>query len=242
MFAGKDALAADNQELKNIRRNMQVIFQDPVGSLNPRKKVLSIIEEPMRIHRMLPGPEIRDRAYSLMEMVGLGRQMADRYPHEFSGGQRQRICIARALAINPKLVICDEPVSSLDVSIQAQVLNLLTDLKEQMGLSYLFISHDLSVVGYLSDRVAVMYMGKIVELSSAKDIFIKPLHPYTHRLLDAVPSIKNRGKRFVIRDEALKVLSGCDFFPRCPEAIERCRVEKPVLVEKFPGHRVSCFL
>jgi oligopeptide/dipeptide ABC transporter ATP-binding protein len=242
LFAGKDALAADNRELKNIRRNMQVIFQDPVGSLNPRKKVLSIIEEPMHIHRMLPGPEIRDRAFSLMEMVGLGKQMADRYPHEFSGGQRQRICIARALAINPRLIICDEPVSSLDVSIQAQVLNLLTDLKEQMGLSYLFISHNLSVVGYLSDRVAVMYMGKIVELSLAKDIFISPLHPYTRRLLDAVPSIKNRGKRFVIRDIEPQGSEGCDFFSRCPEAIEHCRDEKPVLVEKFPGHRVSCFL
>ncbi len=242
IFSGKDALAAGKQELRNIRRNMQVIFQDPAGSLNPRKRVLSIIEEPMRIHRMLPVPEIRNRAFSLMEMVGLGRQMADRYPHEFSGGQRQRICIARALAINPELVICDEPVSSLDVSIQAQVLNLLTDLKERMGLSYLFISHNLSVVGYLSDRVAVMYMGKIIELSSAGDIFDRPLHPYTRRLLDAVPSIRNRGKRFVIRDEALKMPSGCDFFSGCPDALERCRDEKPVFVEKFPGHRVSCFL
>jgi oligopeptide/dipeptide ABC transporter ATP-binding protein len=242
MFAGKDALAANNKELKNIRRDMQVIFQDPFGSLNPRQKVLSIIEEPMRIHKMLSRPEIRDRAFSLMEMVGLDRQMAERYPHEFSGGQRQRICIARALAINPRIIICDEPVSSLDVSIQAQVLNLLTDLKEQMGLSYLFISHDLSVVGYLSDRVAVMYMGKIVELASAKDIFARPLHPYTRRLLDAVPSIKNRGKRFVIKDVSLQASSGCDFFSRCPEAIVRCRDEKPVLGEKSPSHRVSCFL
>jgi oligopeptide/dipeptide ABC transporter ATP-binding protein len=242
LFSGKDALEASPQELRYIRKNMQVIFQDPFGSLNPRKKVLSIIEEPMRIHRMVPKPEIRARAFSLMEKVGLDRQMSERYPHEFSGGQRQRICIARALAINPKLVICDEPVSSLDVSIQAQVLNLLTDLKEQMGLSYLFISHDLSVVGYLSDRVAVMYMGKIVEVAASKDIFNSPLHPYTRCLLDAVPSIKNRGKKPVIRDAFIKTLSGCDFFSRCPVSTRRCRDEKPVLEEKLPAHRVSCFL
>ena len=242
VFSGKDALAANNQELKNIRRNMQVIFQDPFGSLNPRKKVLSIIEEPIRIHKMLPKSEIRARAFSLMEKVGLDRQMSDRYPHEFSGGQRQRICIARALAINPKLVICDEPVSSLDVSIQAQVLNLLTDLKEQMGLSYLFISHDLSVVGYLSDRVAVMYMGKIVEDATSKDIFHSPLHPYTRCLLDAVPSIKNRGKKPVIKDAFIKTLSGCDFFSRCPDSIGRCKDEKPDLEEKSKSHRVSCLL
>jgi oligopeptide transport system ATP-binding protein len=241
-FSGRNALTASSRELKDIRRNMQVIFQDPFGSLNPRKKVISIIEEPIRIHKMLPKSEIRDRAFSLMEMVGLGRHMADRYPHEFSGGQRQRICIARALAINPRLVICDEPVSSLDVSIQAQVLNLLTDLKERMGLSYLFISHDLSVVGYLSDRVAVMYMGKIVELSSSRDIFERPLHPYTRCLLDAVPSIKNRGKMPAIKDAFIKNLSGCDFFSRCPYATGRCRDEKPELGEKSPGHRVSCFL
>ncbi len=241
-FSGRDALSANARELKEIRRSMQVIFQDPFGSLNPRKKVISIIEEPIRIHRMLPKSEIRDRAFSLMEMVGLGRHMADRYPHEFSGGQRQRICIARALAINPRLVICDEPVSSLDVSIQAQVLNLLTDLKERMGLSYLFISHDLSVVGYLSDRVAVMYMGRIVELSSSRDIFERPFHPYTRCLLDAVPSIKNRGKMPVIKDALIRNLSGCDFFPRCPYSIGRCRDEKPELGEKYPGHRVSCFL
>lgn len=241
-FSGRDALRANARELKEIRRSMQVIFQDPFGSLNPRKKILSIIEEPIRIHRMFPKSEIRDRAFSLMEMVGLGRHMADRYPHEFSGGQRQRICIARALAINPRLVICDEPVSSLDVSIQAQVLNLLTDLKERMGLSYLFISHDLSVVGYLSDRVAVMYMGRIVEFSSAEDIFERPLHPYTRCLLDAVPSIRNRGKRPAIKDTSVMNLTGCDFFSRCPYATGRCRDEKPELEEKSPGHRVSCFL
>jgi oligopeptide/dipeptide ABC transporter ATP-binding protein len=242
VFSGRDALTANARELKEIRRSMQIIFQDPFSSLNPRKKVLSIIEEPIRIHRMLPKSEIRDRAFSLMEMVGLGRHMADRYPHEFSGGQRQRICIARALAINPRLVICDEPVSSLDVSIRAQVLNLLTDLKERMGLSYLFISHDLSVVGYLSDRVAVMYMGRIVELSSAGDIFKRPLHPYTRLLIDAVPSIRNRGKRPAIKDASIMNTSGCDFFSRCPYAVERCRDEKPELGEKSPGHRVSCFL
>jgi oligopeptide/dipeptide ABC transporter ATP-binding protein len=241
-FSGRDALAASPQELRYIRRNMQVIFQDPFGSLNPRKKVLSIIEEPIRIHKMVPKSEIRARAFSLMEKVGLDRQMADRYPHEFSGGQRQRICIARALAINPRLVICDEPVSSLDVSIQAQVLNLLTDLKEQMGLSYLFISHDLSVVGYLSDRVAVMYMGKIVEIASSKDIFNSQLHPYTRCLFDAVPSIRNRGKKPVIKDAFGKTLYGCDFFSRCPVSTSRCRDEKPVLEEKLPAHRVSCFL
>jgi oligopeptide/dipeptide ABC transporter ATP-binding protein len=244
IFSGHNALKADRQELKTIRRGMQIIFQDPFGSLNPRQKVLSIIEEPMRVHKTDTNENIRKRAYSLMDMVGLAAQMATRYPHEFSGGQRQRICIARALAINPKLIICDEPVSSLDVSIQAQILNLLTDIKTQFGLSYLFISHDLSVVGYLSDRVAVMYLGRIVEIADAKDIFSSPLHPYTKGLLDAVPSIRNKGRRLELKAaETIQGMdTGCDFYARCPVSSERCRHAKPELEEKQAGHESACFL
>jgi len=243
IFSGHDALKASTQELKALRRSMQIIFQDPFGSLNPRQKVLSIIEEPMRIHKTDTKENIRKRAYSLMDMVGLSIQMATRYPHEFSGGQRQRICIARALAINPRLIICDEPVSSLDVSIQAQILNLLTDLKNELGLSYLFISHDLSVVGYLSDRVVVMYRGRFVEIAAAKDIFSSPLHPYTKCLLDAVPTLKNKGKKIEVKpaDTAHGMDYGCDFFARCSVSTDPCSQSKPVLEEKRPGHLAACF-
>ena len=186
-FDGMDVLQAKGETLKKFRRGMQVIFQDPFGSLNPRKKILSIIEEPMIVHKTGNKAEIRERVLLLLDMVGLSPDMLGRYPHEFSGGQRQRICIARALAINPKLIICDEPVSALDVSIQAQVINLLTDLQAQFKLSYLFISHDLAVVGYLSHRIAVMYQGRIVELAPSQAIFDNPLHPYTRCLMAAVP-------------------------------------------------------
>jgi len=229
------------------RRGMQVVFQDPFGSLNPRMKVRDIIEEPMIVHRTGPRAWIGRRAEELASMVGLDGELLRRYPHEFSGGQRQRICIARALAIEPRVVILDEPVSSLDVSIQAQVINLLTDLQERLRLSYLFISHDLSVIGYLSHRVAVMEKGRIVELARCEDIFDDPLHPYTKALLEAVPDIE--GPRFSPAvtsrpdpDQEGHDLSGCVHAAVCPGARPRCSRERPVLVEVKPGHFAACHL
>jgi len=242
-FDGIDCLTARGQDLMRIRRGMQVVFQDPFGSLNPRKKIGDIIEEPMRIHRTGSAAQIRARARELMTQVGLNADMLARYPHEFSGGQRQRICIARALAIEPKLLICDEPVSSLDVSIQAQVINLLTDLKAELGLASIFISHDLSVVGYISQRVAVMYRGRIVELAPTEAIFSAPLHPYTMLLLDAAPSITRRKHLPVMPERANDPPGqGCAFAPRCPRVMEVCRSAVPTLEERSPGHRTACFL
>jgi len=242
-FDGIDCIKARGKDLMRIRRGMQVVFQDPFGSLNPRKKIGDIIEEPMRIHRTGSAAQIRARARELMTQVGLNADMLARYPHEFSGGQRQRICIARALAIEPKLLICDEPVSSLDVSIQAQVINLLTDLKAELGLASIFISHDLSVVGYISQRVAVMYRGRIVELAPTEAIFSAPLHPYTMLLLDAAPSITRRKHLPVMPERANDPPGqGCAFAPRCPRVMEVCRSAVPTLEERSPGHRTACFL
>jgi len=242
-FDGIDCLKAEGQDLMRIRRGMQVVFQDPFGSLNPRKKIGAIIAEPMRIHRTGSEAQIRTRAQELMTKVGLNAAMLGRYPHEFSGGQRQRICIARALAIKPKLLICDEPVSSLDVSIQAQVINLLTDLKTELALASIFISHDLSVVGYISQRVAVMYRGRIVELAPTHAIFSAPLHPYTILLLDAVPSITRRGRPATLTERTNDDTTyGCPFAPRCPRVMEACRSAGPELEERSPGHFVACFL
>jgi oligopeptide/dipeptide ABC transporter ATP-binding protein len=246
VFDGMDVLQAKGENLKKVRRGMQVIFQDPFGSLNPRKRILSIIEEPMIVHKTGNKAEIRDRVLRLIDMVGLSPDMLGRYPHEFSGGQRQRICIARALAINPKLIVCDEPVSALDVSIQAQVINLLRDLQAQFKLSYLFISHDLAVVGYLSHRIAVMYRGSIVELAPSRAIFDNPLHPYTRCLMAAVPEasagVHESSSLPVPADLAgIQSRTGCPYRPSCPEAMNECSSERPVLKEVQEGHFVACF-
>jgi oligopeptide transport system ATP-binding protein len=245
-FDGMDVLQAKGETLKKFRRGMQVIFQDPFGSLNPRKKILSIIEEPMIVHKIGNKAEIRERVLLLLDMVGLSTDMLGRYPHEFSGGQRQRICIARALAINPKLIICDEPVSALDVSIQAQVINLLTDLQARFKMSYLFISHDLAVVGYLSHRIAVMYQGRIVELAPSQAIFDNPLHPYTRCLMAAVPEALTQAQKSMSLQMPADLAyiqnqTCCPYKPSCPKAMNECTLERPELKEAEAGHFVSCF-
>jgi len=245
IFDGTDVSRATGETLQKVRRSMQVIFQDPFGSLNPRKKVRAIIEEPMIVHRTATKAEIAERAVQLIAMVGLNADMLNRYPHEFSGGQRQRICIARALAINPKLIICDEPVSALDVSIQAQVINLLTDLQKEFSLSYLFISHDLAVVGYLSHRIAVMYRGRIVELAPADRIFDNPVHPYTKCLMAAVPEVSAgvQGKRvtgLALDISDVGTLTGCPYSAGCSRAMEECFKTRPGLKLVESGHWAAC--
>ncbi len=248
-FQGTDVTALDNEQLGSLRRDMQIIFQDPFASLNPRMTVGSIISEALIIHGLAKTRQEReDRVVELLETVGLNADQMRRFPHEFSGGQRQRIGIARALAVSPKLVVCDEPVSALDVSIQAQVVNLLEDLQEKFGLTYLFIAHDLSVVEHTSDRVAVMYLGRIVEIASARDLYTNPLHPYTEALLSAVPipdpTVKR--KRIMLQGDVpnpLRPPSGCHFHTRCPIAkASPCQDVVPQLREVTPGHWVSCHL
>ena len=235
----------DQNELHQIRMNMQMIFQDPYSSLNPRFTLLQLVGEPLLVNGVAKGAELQDRVAELMRVVGLRPEYMTRYPHAFSGGQRQRIGVARALALNPQLVVCDEPVSALDVSVQAQTLNLLQDLQEQFGLTYLFISHDLSVVEHISDRVVVMYVGKLVEHARTEELFYHPKHPYTEALLSAVPKPdpRNRSTPIVLEGDVADPAnppSGCYFHPRCRFCIDKCKTETPHLREIAPEHFVSC--
>jgi len=244
-FDGRDVTAMGKRELRELRREMQIIFQDPNASLNPRMKIGDIIAEPLVIHRIGNRKEQRDRVASLLGKVGLDPDYMKRYSHEFSGGQLQRIGVARALALNPKLIIADEPVSALDVSVQAQVVNLLQDLQKEFGLTYLFISHGLAVVEHISTRVAVMYLGRIVEIADAKDLYLNPLHPYTQALLSAIPipDPKEKRDRIILKGDvptSRNPPSGCRFRTRCPMAIDECARIDPELREISPGHSAAC--
>lgn len=245
LFEGKDIVGLPNSEMQPLRREMQIIFQDPYASLNPRLSVRSIIAEPLKIHKIGDKASQNAKVEDLLSKVGLDPKYADRYPHEFSGGQRQRIGIARALALNPKLIICDEPVSALDVSVQAQVVNLLQELQDEFGLTYLFISHGLAVVEHISDRVAVMYLGKIVEICDADKLYEDPLHPYSQALLSAIPipDPKHKRDRIVLKGDVptpINPPSGCRFRTRCPIAIEECSRIDPELRELKTGHFAAC--
>lgn len=247
IFEDNDISGLGSRKLRPYRRDMQIVFQDPFASLNPKMSVEELIEEPLIVQTSLKKKERKDKIISLLQKVGLRSEDRLKYPHEFSGGQRQRISIARALALNPKFIICDEPVSALDVSIQAQVLNLMADLQEEFGLTYLFIAHDLSVVKHISDRIAVMYLGRIAEIAPKKSLYDQPLHPYTQALLSSVPSIekrKNREKIILTGDlpSPSNPPSGCAFRTRCPKAHERCAVDRPELIDAGGGHHVACHL
>ncbi|KPL77045.1 peptide ABC transporter substrate-binding protein [Ornatilinea apprima] len=249
LFEGRNLVDLKGEELRKTRRRMQMIFQDPYASLNPRMTVGEIIGEPMLIHRTHTAQEIQDRVADLLALVGLNPAFANRYPHEFSGGQRQRIGVARALALDPSLIVCDEPISALDVSIQAQVVNLLEDLQQELGLTYLFIAHDLSMVRHISDRVAVMYLGIIVELADRDELYNNPLHPYTQALLSAVPIpdpvAESKRQRIILQGDVPSPVnppSGCRFRTRCPLAVEVCAQKKPEFREIKPGHFTACHL
>jgi len=245
LFEGRDVLACDHKSLRALRREMQIIFQDPYSSLDPRQTIARIIGEPLKVHRVLNKKQLHSQLERLLEVVGMLPEHLHRYPHEFSGGQRQRICVARALALNPKLIIADEPVSALDVSIQAQILNLLVELQHEFSLTYVFISHDLSVVRHLCDRVAVMYLGRIVELAPSAALYSRPLHPYTQALLSAVPVANPELKRSRIHLEGdvpspINTPSGCAFHPRCFHRQEECAQSGPATTDVEPDHFVAC--
>jgi peptide/nickel transport system ATP-binding protein/oligopeptide transport system ATP-binding protein len=244
-FEGRDLLAFDANQLRAFRRDAQIIFQDPYASLNPRMTISQILTEPLALHDLVPASRRHQRVEELLQLVGLEPRFARRYSHEFSGGQRQRIAIARALAVEPKLIICDEPVSALDVSIRSQILNLLRDLQDRLGLAYIFVSHDLAVVKHIADRVAVMNLGGIVEMANTEALFASPRHPYSRALLSAIPVPKPRAKRsrILLQGEmpsALNPPAGCRFHTRCPYVIERCRIEPPELLGDKSGHLTAC--
>jgi len=244
-FNGQNLTGQSRRQLARLRREMQIVFQDPYSSLNPRQTIGTIIGEPFLIHRLGGHKEMTARVYELLDLVGIPANCIGRYPHEFSGGQRQRIGIARALILNPQLIICDEPVSALDVSVQAHVINLLEDLQEQYNLTYLFIAHDLSVVEHISDRVAVMYLGQIVELAESAVLYSKARHPYTKALISAcpVPDPHLHREKIILQGDVPSPVdppSGCYFHTRCPEAVEECRLKRPEILESEPGHLVRC--
>ena len=248
LFRGRNIFGFDRKEMKAFRKSVQIIFQDPFASLNPRRTIYDTVSEPLLIHNLASGSQMRDTVVDILGSVGLAPDIMNRYPHEFSGGQRQRICIARALAVSPELIVADEPLSALDVSIQAQILNLLQDLREKTGISFLFISHDLRVVKYFSDAVGVMYLGKIVEYAKTNEIFEVPLHPYTEVLLSSVPEIRageeGAPRRPVLKGDVpspINIPSGCPFHPRCPRRFEPCDKIVPFLSEQ-KGRLVSCHL
>lgn len=249
IFDGKEINKLNPQEMKQMRRNIQMIFQDPYASLNPRMTVGDIIGEALDIHGLASGEKRKQRIQELLSLVSLNPEHMNRFPHEFSGGQRQRIGIARALAVEPKFIVCDEPISALDVSVQAQVVNLLEQLQEKMGLTYMFIAHDLSMVKYISDRVGVMYLGKMVELADSEKLYANPLHPYTQALLSAIPipdpEIERKRERIVLQGDVPSPMnppSGCHFRTRCPKAMPECAAHEPVWKEIEPGHFAACHL
>jgi len=246
-FDDQELVSLNENRFRPLRRRIQMIFQDPYASLNPRMTVRDTVGEPLSIYRLSRGADLERSIQKYLGLVGLSPQFIDRYPHEFSGGQRQRIGIARALALNPDLIVCDEPISALDVSIQAQIVNLLEELQKELNLTYLFIAHDLSMVRHISDRVAVMYLGTIVELASSQDLYAQPLHPYTQALMSAVPipnpKVERRRNRTILTGDvpsASNPPSGCHFRTRCPLAVEICALERPNLVEVTPGHLAAC--
>ena len=245
LFDGKDITTVSKQNMKPIRREMQIVFQNPLSSLSPRLKVEQILAEPLTTHNVLAKDEIRPRMIELLEQVGLGQQHLDRFPHEMSGGQCQRVAVARALALNPKLIVLDEPTSALDVSVQAQIINLLDDLKQSLGLTYLFISHDLNVVQHISERIGVMYLGKLVEVGSAEEIYNEPLHPYTQALFGAIPMpVVGNTRELKVLDgnvpSPVNPPSGCRFHTRCPIAQKKCQETEPVLRQVRGGRDVAC--
>jgi oligopeptide transport system ATP-binding protein len=245
-FEDRNVLAASEKEMKAFRRDMQIVFQNPYASLDPRMTIRQIVQEPLEVHQTASGSDLRDRVLNLLDLVGLAKEMADRYPHEFSGGQRQRVGIARALALRPKLIVADEPVSALDVSVQAQILNLLIQLKSEFKLTYLFIAHNLDVVRYISDRIAVMYLGRIVELGECDQVYNQPLHPYSKALISAAPVPDpdfDRSNRMLLPGDLPSPAnppSGCRFHTRCPMARDKCKVDDPALREITPSHFSAC--